>query len=77
MVLTEVGMMKKPKKHITFELFNYTKFIDEYSTYEWEHISEWHYQLVAAGYPSAKWNASKGMPSLSPEEFTMFVLRWA
>ena len=65
------------KKHITFELYDYTKFIDTYSTTDWEHVLEWHEQLVAAGYPSAKWNTIKGMPSLSPKEFTMFVLKWS
>lgn len=65
------------RKRITFELYDYTKFIDTYNTTEWAHVNEWHVQLVVAGYPSAKWNTRKGMPSLSPEEFTMFILRWS
>lgn len=64
------------KHRITFELYNYPKFIDTYSTMEWEHIHEWHEQLVEAGYPSARWNIKKGMPSLLPKEFTMFLLKW-
>lgn len=70
-------MMKKHKRHITFDIFQYPKFMDEYNTYEWEHISEWPEQLAAVGYPSARWNNTKGMASLSPTEFTMFVLKWS
>jgi len=77
MVYVNVVSMKKHKRHITFDIFQYPKFMDEYSTDEWSHIGEWHMQLVAIGYPSARWNNTKGMASLSPKEFTMFVLKWA
>lgn len=64
------------KKRITFELNDYPKFIDTYNTTDWEHINDWTVQLVVAGYPSSKWVASKGMPSMLPKEFTMFLLKW-
>jgi len=64
-------------KRINFELYDYPKFIDTYNTTEWEHIYDWADQLIAAGYTSSKWVANKGMASMLPKEFTMFLLKWS
>ena len=64
-------------KRINFDILDYRKFINTYNGPEWEHINDWSDQLIIAGYSSTRWVAGKGMASMLPKEFTMFLLKWS